>query len=96
MRYWVAGLSLLFPLHAAADEFPRAPVLIEEGVVSSEVYRYPGIRVVGRRVACVKCRGSGLPWGGLRPVRRAQLPWGGLPDYCPPTVSRSVVVVTKG
>jgi hypothetical protein len=53
-------------------------------------------RVLVARQPCIDC-GGGLPWGGLRKVRRATLPWGGLPDYCPPErFTREVVVVTKG
>jgi hypothetical protein len=95
MRYWLLGALIALGMPAAADEMPVDEQIVEDAVIVPKVYRYQPRRVV-REVVCIKCRSAHLPWGGLRPVRKAQLPWG-LPDYCPPALSRrTVVVVTKG
>jgi hypothetical protein len=96
MRFWVLGALLFVAAPAAADEMPVDHDIVEESVIVPDASAIRAKRTVVRRVVCIKCRSAGLPWGGLRPVRKAQLPWGGLPDYCPPAVSRTVVLVTKG
>ena len=93
-----AGALLFVGFPAMADEMPLSrPVMVEEVIVSDAV-QYRPKRTTVSRVVCVKCRSAGLPWGGLRPVRRVELPWGGLAEYCPPVAvsRRQVVVVTKG
>ena len=83
-----ADLSSSAPLAAGAEE-----VAVER--VAARPRRAALVRTVS--VPCVKCRGGGLPWGGLRKTYKVDLPWGGLPDYCPPPrVVRRTVVVTKG
>jgi hypothetical protein len=83
----LALIGVLMAGAATADEFSR-----DERVTVRPLRS----RVIVVRQPCADC-GGGLPWGGLRKVRKATLPWGGLPDYCPPErVTREVVVVTKG
>ncbi|MBM1172058.1 hypothetical protein [Microvirga arabica] len=61
-----------------------------------EVYAPPRRVVRVTRTPCITCRGSRLPWGGLRRTYEADLPWGGLPAYCPPeVVSARPVLVRK-
>ena len=89
-----AGLMVASAPVAADEGAPdKAPTL--RRVVTGDAGYVPR-RTTAHRVVCVKCRSAHLPWGGLRPVRKATLPWGGLPNYCPPVISRSTVVVTKG
>ena len=62
-----------------------------------EVYAPPPPRRVVRvtRTTCITCRGSRLPWGGLRRTYEADLPWGGLPAYCPPEVMAARPVLVR-
>jgi hypothetical protein len=61
-----------------------------------EVYVSPRRVVRVKRTPCITCRGSRLPWGGLRRTYEADLPWGGLPAYCPPeSVAVRPVLVRK-
>ena len=95
MRFGIFAVLVTVSAPALADEMLLYALPVERRVIAADVESVPR-RASVRRVVCVKCRSAGLPWGGLRPVRKATLPWGGLPDYCPPAVSRTVVVVTKG
>jgi hypothetical protein len=66
-------------------------------VYMDEVYAPSPPRYVVRskRTPCVTCRGSRLPYGGLRRTYEATLPWGGLPEYCPPEFVTSQTVLVR-
>ena len=99
MRVLLILAFLMIPASAgAADLSSSAPLAADDVAVERVVVRPKRVAVVRTAsVPCLKCRGVGLPWGGLRKTYKIGLPWGGLPDYCPPArVVRDTVVVTKG
>ncbi len=99
MRSLIVLLALSVPVTAMSADLSPVPVAETEKVTAERIVERPRrVHVVRTTVMpCIKCRGSGLPWGGLRPTYKVSLPWGGLPDYCPPVQAvRRAVVVVKG
>ena len=92
MRALLVVLALTGPAMGADLSAPAR--LLASEISSRKIVRITRSATI---LPCIRCRGHGLPWGGLVRTYKVGLPWGGLPDYCPPTRAvRRAVVVTKG
>jgi hypothetical protein len=95
----ILGLALAITVVSGASAADVGDGYYESDVVyMDEGYAPSPPRHVVRstRTPCVTCRGSRLPYGGLRRTYETTLPWGGLPEYCPPEfVTAQPVLVRK-